>query len=132
MKNALAALNKHDVKAAGAFFADDLAWMESAMPKDQNKKEMLGGMQDMMTAFPDIKIEPTDIWAAGEYVVHTGSGTGTNTGKSKVIPADKTGKTVTIHYVEIDHLKDGKIDKGWSFYNSAAMMQQLGLMPPPK
>jgi steroid delta-isomerase-like uncharacterized protein len=124
--------NAHDVKAMGASAADDLVWNEMAMPKAVDKKEMIKGAKDMFAGFPDMKITPTSVWGAGDYVVAFGTMSGTNTGKMTGMPLDKTGKKVELHFVEIDHFTaDGKLDKAWLFYNSAAMAQQLGLVPPP-
>jgi len=123
---------KHDAAAAKKVFADSLVWSEAAMPKDMSQKQMLDSLKDFFVGFPDAKMEITDRWGAGEYVVQAGTMSGTNTGKMKTMPANKTGKKMTLHFIEIDHVKDGKIDKGWLFYNGGAMAQQLGLMPPPK
>jgi predicted ester cyclase len=123
--------NKHDVKAMDASAADGLVWNEMAMPKAMDKKEMSKGAKDMFAGFPDMKLTPTTVWGAGDYVVAVGTMSGTNTGKMTMMPLDKTGKKMDMHFVEIDHFAaDGKLDKAWLFYNGAAMAQQLGMMPP--
>ena len=126
------AFNKHDLEAFKTLSADNLVWSEQAMDKDQDKATMLKGLGDLWKAFSDIKLAPASVWAAGEYVVAVGTMSGTNDGDMpSTPPLKKTGKPVAMQYVEIAHFdKDGKLDKGWLFFNSAAMAQQLGLMDP--
>jgi predicted ester cyclase len=123
------AFNKHDLEAFKTLSADNLVWSEQAMDKDQDKATMLKGLDGMWKAFSDIKLAPASIWAAGEYVVAVGTMSGTNDGDMPGTPLKKTGKPVTMQYVEIAHFdKDARLDKGWLFFNSTAMAMQLGLM----
>ena len=125
-KAGVEAFNKHDLEAYKTMVADDVVWSEMAMPKDQNKEEMLAGLKTFWGGFSDVKLEPASTWAAGDYVVSTGTVSGTNDGEMPGM--GKTGKKVTMTYVEIDKFKDGKLAAGWLFMNTQAMAQQLGLM----
>jgi predicted ester cyclase len=125
------AFNKHDAKALADLIADDIVWSEVAMPKDQNKLEMVKGVQGMWAAFSDLRLNGGTAWAAGPYVIGIGVMTGTNDGKLEMMGRDKTGKKMEIPYVEINRFKDGKVDRAWVFYDSAIMAAQLGLNTPP-
>jgi steroid delta-isomerase-like uncharacterized protein len=128
-KASIDAWNKHDVKAVAGFYADDAKLSESAEAKDQTKKEMLANLGDLYKAMSDVKLDATQSWAAGDYVVTTGTFTGTNDGPMMKMKA--TGKKVSTAYLQVDRFEGGKIKETWLFYNSMAMAMQLGLVPPP-
>jgi hypothetical protein len=83
----------------------------------------------MYKGMSDVKLDGVESWAAGDYVVSTGTFTGKNDGP--MMGMKPTGKQVTLGYLQIDRLEAGKIKESWLFYNSAAMAMQLGLMPAP-
>jgi predicted ester cyclase len=125
--------NKHD--AAGALAAADekVVFSDLSAPADRvGKKESQKGIEEMFKAFPDAKLDVKSSWAAGDYVVATGVMTGTNTADSPALHLKKTGKAVSLQFVEIDKFNAGKTTNIWMFANGAAMAAQLGLMPPPK
>jgi predicted ester cyclase len=128
-KASIDAWNKHDVKAVAPFYADDSKFSESAEAKDQSKKEMIGNLGDLFKAMSDVKLDGTESWAAGDYVVTTGMFTGTNDGP--MMKMKPTGKKVSTAYIQVDRFEGGKIKESWLFYNSMAMAMQLGLVPAP-
>lgn len=122
--------NKHDAAAALGAAADGLVFSEQNEPADRTgKKEGLKGFEQMLKAFPDAKLEVKSSWAAGDYVVATGLWTGTNTGDMPGMKMKKTGKTVSVHVIEIDKFVSGKVTNVWLFSNGAAAAAQLGLLP---
>jgi len=125
-----AALNKHDLKGLEAAMADDYKAVTIAEPADKNKKDSLAGAKEMFGAFPDVKITPVTTWAAGDYVVVSGTFEGTNTGDMPAMKMKKTGNKVSDRFIEIFKVSGGKVTEEWLFYNGAAMMGQL--MAPPK
>jgi len=121
--------NKHDAAAALGTAADDIVFSELSAPADRTgKKESLKGLEEMFKAFPDAKLDLKSAWSAGDYVVATGTWSGTNTGD--MMKMKKTGKAVSVHFVEIDKLVAGKTKNIWMFSNGAAAAAQLGLLPP--
>jgi len=123
--------NKHDAAAALASAADDLVFSELTAPADRTgKKEAVKGMEEMFKAFPDAKLDVKNAWGAGDYVVATGSWSGTNTGDMPSAHMKKTGKPVSVQFVEIDKFVGGKTKNIWIFSNGAAVAAQLGLMAP--
>jgi predicted ester cyclase len=121
------AVNKHDVAAIDAMTPDDYRMIEMARPADVGRKESLEGTREMFAAFPDVAITPVTMWAAGDYVVVEGTFEGTNTGDMPSMGLTKTGKHVSLHFMEVFRFVAGKPTDDWLFYNSAAWMQQLGL-----
>jgi predicted ester cyclase len=111
-----------------AFYTDDALESDQAGSSDaKGKKEIQAGAEIFWKAFPDIKLETPNIFAAGDYVVVLGSFSGTNSGP--LGPMKATKKAVKSEYAEVVEMKDAKIAKLWRFRNGMAMAQQLGVMP---
>ena len=133
MKAGFDAWNKRDAKALEAAFADDVVWIDQALPKDlKGKKAVIGFHKDMWKAFSDAKFDATSVWAAGDYVVAETTFTGTNSGAFKAIGLKKkTDKPVTLHILHIAKMANGKIAEYWAFPNGHAIGMQLGMIPTP-
>lgn len=127
----ITAFNAKDTKAIAEALADDAVWSEAASPADMDKKGFLEGLPGMFKAFSDLKITNDTAWGAGDYVVSTGTWAGTNDGDIKEMKLKKTGKKVSLSFVEISEFKAGKIAKNWIFYDGMQFAVQLGLVPAP-
>lgn len=128
-----AAFNKHDVVALGATQTDDVVFSDMSAPADRvGKKEVSKASEDMFKGFPDVKIDQTAAWAAGDYVISTGRFSGTNTGDMPSMKLKKTGKAVNVEYYMVSKLAGGKLKSISLFSNGMAFAGQLGLLPPPK
>jgi steroid delta-isomerase-like uncharacterized protein len=126
------AFNKHDLNAILAMWADDGVFSDSAAPADTvGKAAMKKSYTDLFKAFPDVKLEVSKSWAAGDYVVMEGTFSGTNTGDMPSWKLKKTGKKVSQRYLEVAKIQNGKLKNSWIFDNGMAMAMQLGLVPPP-
>lgn len=127
------AFNKHDGAAVSATLTDDVVFSDLSAPADRvGKKEVSKSTEDMFKGFPDVKIDQTGAWAAGDYVVSTGRFSGTNTGDMPAMKLKKTGKAVNVEYYMVSKVAGGKIKNMWLFSNGMAFAGQLGLLPPPK
>jgi predicted ester cyclase len=120
------ALNKHDLDAVGKLMASDYKLVEVAQPKDMDKKAGLASTKEAFAGFPDLSITPSALWAAGDYVVVAGTFAGTNTGDAPSMGLRKTGKKVTLRFLEVLRFEKGLIKDDWIFYNGAAIARQLG------
>ncbi len=80
------------------------------------------------TAFPDIHCTIHDMVAEGEKVVSHFTLQGTHRGEYMGIAP--TGKKVTIVGIVIHRFAGGKEVEATGSYDSLAMMQQLGVVPP--
>jgi predicted ester cyclase len=119
----LSAWNKHD--EATRTTADDYVYHVMARPKDENNKESVEEDQGLWQASSDVKINPSSMWAAGDYVVTTGTFDGTNDGDYPAMKLKKTGKKVSLPFIAIDRLGDGKIKESWMFYDGNSFLAQL-------
>jgi predicted ester cyclase len=81
----------------------------------------------LWTGFPDVKLTPESMWAAGDYTVTRVRFTGTNTGGKKA-----TGKKVDVPAIEVMHWQGGKLKYDWVFFNGLEFAMQMGLVPAPK
>jgi predicted ester cyclase len=130
MAKAIATFNGHDLKAIMADWADDGVESDMASPADaKGKAEIEKGTKMFLTAFPDGKIDLRKSWAAGDYVVGVFTFSGTN--KGKMGPMKATNKPVTFAVGELVKVEGGKVKQLWRFYNSYAIMVQMGLAPAP-
>ena len=82
-----------------------------------------------LNAFPDSHVTIDDMIAEGDRVVTKKTFTGTHTGDFAGIPA--TGKTVTLQYVDIMRVREGRIVEHWLSMDQLSFMQQLGVIPAP-
>jgi predicted ester cyclase len=84
-------------------------------------------LQALASAYPDAHVTIDDMIAEGDQVVTKKTFSGTNTGEFAGMPA--TGRPVTIQYVDIMRIRDGRIVEHWLSMDQLAWMQQLGLAP---
>ncbi|MEW5959646.1 MAG: ester cyclase [Chloroflexota bacterium] len=87
-------------------------------------------MQGWATAFPDSRVEVTNLVAGEEGVVVEFRGRGTHTGPligpTGEIPA--TGREVNVSFCDVLRIENSKITSIHTYYDAATMMGQLGLM----
>jgi steroid delta-isomerase-like uncharacterized protein len=78
-------------------------------------------------AYPDAEFRIDDMIAEGDRVVTRKTFSGTHTGDFGGIPA--TGKRVTLQYVDIMCVREGKIVEHWLSMDQLSWLQQLGIVP---
>lgn len=84
-------------------------------------------MRSAIAAFPDLRHEVEDLFAAEDKVVLRGRVIGTHQGEFEGIAA--TGKTVETGQIVIYRLKEGRVVEYWEQADFLSMMQQLGAIP---
>ena len=95
------------------------------VPSDREGGKMFLGA--FLSAFPDCHVTIDDMIAEGDRVATKKTFTGTHTAELNGIPP--TGKQVSITYVDILRLRDGKIVEHWLSMDQMSFMQQLGVLP---
>jgi predicted ester cyclase len=122
------AFNSHKNADLLATMTDDVVISDQAMEKDvTGKKEADAQFKLFQNGFSDGKATATNTYAGGDYVVVIGKFEGTH--DHDFMGIKKTGKKVSLDYVEVAHFKDGKTDMVWRFHSGMQLAQQLGLMP---
>ena len=79
------------------------------------------------TAFPDLKFEIEEVIEAPERVIYRFIARGTHDGPFMGVPA--SGRRVEVQGIGIDRVADGKCVERWVQYDSAGLLQQLGVIP---
>ena len=126
------AFNKHDVDALIGMWADDGVYSRLAAPADTiGKAAMKKNFAELFKGFPDVKLEVTKSWAAGDYVVTEGTFSGTNTGDMPSMKLKKTGRKVSQRFLDVSKIQAGKLKSSWMLSNGMSFATQLGLVPPP-
>ncbi len=82
------------------------------------------------SAFPDSTWTIDDLVAEGDKVVMRWSSRGTHQGEAFGVPA--TGRPVAVTGIEIYGVSGGKLAERWSEVDMLGLMQQLGVVPPPR
>jgi steroid delta-isomerase-like uncharacterized protein len=121
--------NKKNMDVFDELNAEDFVNLSAppGMPTDREGGKMyLGGF---LRAFPDSKVTVDDMIAEGDRVATKKTLTGTHTGEFMGIPA--SGNRVTLQFVDILRLRDGRIIEHWLSMDQLSFMQQLGVIPTP-
>src|SRR5262245_31654541 len=121
-------INAGDLDGVGALIADDLVEHDTAPGLEPTKEGVLQFFQMYRAAFPDLRMEPEQVFVNGDTVAVYFRATGTQTGEFMGIPA--TGKSVDVHGVDIVRFgDDGLAREHWGVFDALGMMQQLGVVP---
>ena len=83
----------------------------------------------LFNAFPDIHFTIEDMVAEGDKVVVRFTVRGTHKGDYLGVPP--TGKQFAVNGIAIHRIVDGREVEVWDSVDIFAMMQQLGVIPPP-
>ena len=122
------ALNRKDANGAGELSAPDCKFYGFA-----SQALDLDGYIEFtnwsFSVFPDLQFTIEDMIAEGDKVITRGVFTGTHTGDFMGIPA--TGRKVSIKYLDIWRLENGKAKENWVQMDLLGLMQQLGVIPAP-
>ena len=101
--------------------------MPTPEPGPKGFKQMVGMFQ---AAFPDFHVTIEDDFADGEKVGTRGRFTGTH--KGEFMGLKPTGRKVSIEYIDIWRVKNGKFVENWVQMDMLGLMRQLGAIPAPK
>ena len=127
------AWNEGDLSKAYSYEADDFMGEAPGAPGPLNAEQNRQYNQNFLTAFPGSKFEILLTVVQGDYVVLHWKVTGKNNGplqtpSGTIIPP--TGKDSTLVGSSTFLIKNGKITRGWTFWDMTSLLGQLGLMPP--
>ena len=121
--------NGVDAETAATYLADDFEAHVTGMGDLQGLeawKQMAGSFR---TAFPDLKLEITELAVAGDLVCAHWHWTATHKGELMGIPA--SGNSLQAEGAGFYHVRDGKIVSEWMIEDMLSVMQQVGAVPAP-
>lgn len=134
--NATLARSLYDAFNSRDFDREAALWADEGVMTNVGSGEQLRGPEGSRQsnrfwaeAFPDGRVTVDRVVAADPYVVVEFTGRGTHTGTltspAGSIPA--TGRSVTLQLCDVLELRDGKVWSRQRYFDTGAMMAQLGL-----
>ena len=130
IEDMIAALNSWDLKKAASYFTDDCLYEDVPLGKVYHgKKEFIDFAMMVRDEFPDRKLELKSAFSDGNRIASETVWSGTFT-HSRNPERPATGKQVSIRYVTITELRDGKICRSSDYYDMLSVSKQLGSLLP--
>jgi steroid delta-isomerase-like uncharacterized protein len=124
--------SKRDGKAYDAVINDDSEHLDYGGPADfKGRAALMKEFETYAKAMPDMNATVDKGWGFAPGIV-VAEFTFTGTLKGNLGPIKATNKEVTTHGLEIDELKDGKLQKGYTYANSMELLAAVGALPKPK
>ena len=123
-------INAHDADAAFALCSSD--FVDHALPPGTppGAESSRGFFKEEFAAFPDLHGTITHVFAEGDLVAIRMEVEGAHRGPLMGIPP--TGKHAKWSLISIHRIADGKIAEHWGEVDIMSLMQQLGVIPPPR
>lgn len=128
-RDAWDALNAHDIDRFIQFFAPDVEYHSAPLPQPIKGREAVAEIfRAYLRGFPDLRFTIEQMLQSGEHVVTRWKSTGTHKGEFMGLPP--TGRSGgEIHGCNVGEIKNGQITRLWSYWDSASLLRQLGVMP---
>jgi steroid delta-isomerase-like uncharacterized protein len=123
--------NQRQLELADELFARDCVThqlrgaMDSGAPRPPESVKAEAAA--WLSAFPDLRFDTEQMFAADDHVVTRYTMNATQTGVWMGVAP--TGKKVSVPMMTIHRIRDGKIVEDWVLVGSLALFQQLGLLP---
>jgi len=121
--------NKKDYDQILRHTADEFVMESDANPAPVRGRE---GYREFartyLTAFPDTHFTIDDQIATNDQVVTRWTVTGTH--KGELMGISPSGKPVEIHGCSVDQIRNGEVVRDFTYWDSAALLRQLGALPP--
>jgi steroid delta-isomerase-like uncharacterized protein len=129
------AINAHNLDLGDSYEAVDYKFEGPGTERNGgalNRDQARAYTQGFINAFPDLHFELKQKVAQGEYVVINWVGSGTHTGPLPTPTGDTlpaTGKKATVAGSTTYQIINGKVVKGWTYWDMVSLLSQLGIMP---
>jgi steroid delta-isomerase-like uncharacterized protein len=123
--------SRRDPKAYADVITDDALHSEIAGPNDfKGKDACIKECVLYAKAMPDMTVTIDKAWAFAPNVV-VAEFTFSGTMKGNIGPFKATNKPLTIHGIDVDVLKDGKMQKAVTYSNGMELLAAVGALPKP-
>jgi predicted ester cyclase len=130
MRRAYELISAGDLEGFGALVADDMVEHEATPGLEPTKDGVLQFFTMYRAGFPDLKMEPEQVFVNGDTVAVYYRATGTHSGEFMGIAP--TGKRFDVHGADIVRFgNDGLAHEHWGVFDAFGMMQQLGVVEGP-
>ena len=120
--------NSGDIEGIVAHYDDEITWHNMALDEVyEGKAGVREFLTRIFTALPDLVFTVHHKIARGDNVSEQWTITGTHLGTFMGIPA--TGRPIEIKALSMVLLRDGKFLRDEFYWDTGAVMRQMGLMP---
>lgn len=118
--------NKREWKQAVSAYTENATLIDHGREITyKGRDEIVASWDELAKGFPDAELTDAVSYDAGDTVVTTFVGRGTNKGELRGMPA--TGRRVSLPLCEIDHFdSNGLIDRAEQYSDTFSMLVQLG------
>ena len=127
----LAAFNARDWAAHSALLADDVVMeVPGTGERHEGREAVTASERSWIEAFEDGRVDIDHLAAAGDTVVAEYTGTGTHTGPlpgpdGEIAP---TGRSGSLRLCDVFTIREGRIVAVREYYDTLALLTQLGLV----
>jgi steroid delta-isomerase-like uncharacterized protein len=130
-EEAVAALNAHDIDRYVQLLDDSYVGESEMEPEPvRGRAGARQRLERIFGTFPDLRIEPEQTLASGDFVVGRGRLTGTHKGSfAGIAPTNKSVSWSTCNVVEV---RNGKVIRSRLYADNASLLQQLGALSLPR
>jgi predicted ester cyclase len=111
----------------GQLVSAEYTFSAPGIPEARGPQGATGLIAMYRTAFPDMTNTIEEQYSDGEVVITKGSTRGTH--KGPLGPTAATGRSVTVPWIMISRLANGRIASDYEVYDAMGLMQQLGVIP---
>jgi steroid delta-isomerase-like uncharacterized protein len=120
------AWNAHDIDGVLKNLDEKHVWETDTLPAPVVGRDgYRQAMQMYFTAFPDLHFAVEQLLPSGDYVVSRYTATGTHRGDLMgIAPTNRRAET---HGCTIAEIKNGKIVRGWVYWDTGHLLRQLGV-----
>ena|SRR5947209_5605425 len=129
LKQETEAWNAHDADRVAACYADDAVLYDVGVSAPlRGRAAIRDSVAGYLAAFSDFHVEAGEAIVSGKRAAQEFKVTGTNDGELMGVPP--TGKSATTYGCGTAEFgEDGLIHRAGNYWNAAALMQQLGVVP---
>lgn len=125
LQGAFAAMSRQDIEACTRVMTDDFIINLAEVPYQKHGLDAWRGhARILIAAFPDVRIDVEDIFAAGDKVAVRVQISGTHRGE--FLGNQPTGKAVSYKSHEVYRFADGKIAEEWICSDMMTLLTQVG------
>lgn len=122
------AWNAHDPERYVKLLDEQFVLESDNLPGPVKGREAARGfMKAYLVAFPDLHFAIDQTLVSGDHVVTRYTATGTHRGELRGIPP--TNRHATMHGCSVSEVKHGKLLHSWTYWDSANLLRQLGVLP---
>jgi predicted ester cyclase len=128
------ALNVRDLSLWSRHLSEDYAAEHPGVSVLLDKSRSIAYHQRFVTAFPDIRFEVLGVLAEGDRVLVQWTATGTHTERLATVTGETippTRRRVRVSGAMLAEARDGKMVRGWFYWDQLALLAQLGITEQP-